>query len=87
MKLTSEILHSAGSYGGNGFNKAQLSLLGVEWPPKKGWLIGLIGTEFDEARWATVLRLSGVRLKKERAKIMREIVPQQSPDLDAQAWF
>lgn len=28
-----------------GFTRAQLSLLGVDWPPTRGWKASLIGTE------------------------------------------
>jgi len=81
MKLTYELLHSAGSYGGNGFNRPQLELLGVAWPPRKGWLRGLAGTEIDDAKWEKVLALSGVRKKQERIEILGE---QTNPDIEAQ---
>lgn len=28
---------------GNGFSKAQLAVLGIEWPPQKGWALELMG--------------------------------------------
>ncbi len=58
MKLTWELLHSAGT-SGVGFNFQQLHLLGVPWPPKKGWLVDLVGTDISEEVWATVVDLKG----------------------------
>lgn len=70
MKLTAEILHSAGT-GGCGFNRQQLQLLGVGWPPKKGWLIRLVGQEVDDRTWQLVLKLKTTR-RKQRARILGE---------------
>lgn len=50
MTLTHELIRSASSHpSGNGFTKDQLAVFGVSWPPKKGWLLGLIGKEVDDA--------------------------------------
>jgi hypothetical protein len=59
MKLTYQTLHSAGSYGGKGFNAKQLALLGVEWPPQKGWLLRLVGSEVPDSIWEQVIALKG----------------------------
>lgn len=42
--LTSEMLHDASTCGYNGFTAKQLSVFGIKWPPKKGWLKALVGT-------------------------------------------
>ena len=48
IKLTRVLIHSASSHrSGNGFNKKQLALLGITWPPKKGWLSELVGKQID----------------------------------------
>jgi len=70
MKLTYSIIHSAGSSGGDGFNYAQLKLLGVELPPKKGWLSNLIGKEVPDDIWIKVMALKGVRRKAERKALL-----------------
>lgn len=44
ITLTSDLIHH-GATAHDGFKKAQLAVLGVAWPPKKGWLSGLIGTK------------------------------------------
>lgn len=69
VTLTRQMIHSAGSYGGDGFNRAQLDLLNVNWPPKQGWVGWLDGQEIPAATWAKVMALKGQakwRLKKER---------------------
>ena len=47
MRLTHEHLKQSMSEGG-GFNKQQLELLGVEWPPLKGWQRSIIGMDFSD---------------------------------------
>jgi hypothetical protein len=59
VKLNWNLIHSAGSYRGRGFNKKQLDLLGVNWPPKHGWLTWLIGQEIPVEIWQQVLSLKG----------------------------
>jgi len=68
MKLTFDNLHSAGR-GGVGFNWHQLRVLGVGWPPPRGWLQNLIGTEIDDRKWEVVMALKGVP-KKVRNQIL-----------------
>lgn len=69
MKLTHEILHSIGTEG-MGWNKHQLELLGVTWPPEKGWLSALIGTDIDDTKFCTLVKLKGVRNRKIRNEII-----------------
>lgn len=71
MKLTREIIHSAGTLG-MGFNRHQLALLGVKWPPKKGWLSRLVGTEVSDDVWEKVMRLKSVRRKHERLRALQD---------------
>ena len=56
MKLTRENIHAAGS-SGTGFNRGQLAVLGIEWPPKKGWLTQLIGTEVSDEKYKKFMDL------------------------------
>lgn len=71
MKLTFEILHSAGK-GGIGFNWHQLRVLGVPWPPPRGWLQALIGTEIDDRKWQIVMELKATP-KNSRNKLLRSL--------------
>lgn len=73
MKLTYEIINGAGSRAGHvGFcyNAYQLRLLGIGWPPRKGWVGRLIGKEADNAVIEAVYRLKGARSKQERKKLL-----------------
>ena len=73
IKLNRQMIHSAGSYGGHGFNAKQLWLLRVNWPPKQGWVGWLDGQEIPLATWEKVLALKGQakwRLKKERQALI-----------------
>lgn len=56
MILTREAIHAAASQGG-GWSRAQLSLLGVSWPPQRGWLSRLIGTAIPDGTYAQFLAL------------------------------
>jgi hypothetical protein len=45
LTLTSKMLHDASTKGYHGFNAKQLKVIGLKWPPRKGWLKSLIGTQ------------------------------------------
>lgn len=47
MRLTRELLHSVAT-NRNGFNRHQLRILGLNWPPPKGWLSKLCGKEVPD---------------------------------------
>jgi ribonuclease HI len=73
IRLTRENLHQlSGSPSQDGFTKKQLALLGFPWPPPKGWLTNLIGTEIDRALYDRVgLAISAKRLKeKSQARLV-----------------
>lgn len=64
--VVSEELILAGMSGGGGWNRAQLKLLGVSWPPRAGWKERSIGREISEADAQTFLTLKGKTRKKLR---------------------
>jgi len=47
MKITEEFIEKIAS-GRGGWNRPQLALLGVAWPPTKGWKQTLLGKEISE---------------------------------------
>lgn len=47
MVITKEIIDQGKSKNG-GWTKKQLSILGVSWPPEKGWQNKIIGKEIDK---------------------------------------
>ena len=46
--ITDELIESGKSASG-GWSKAQLQILGVAWPPQKGWKAGVIGKSIQES--------------------------------------
>ncbi len=70
MKLTYEVIHSAGT-SECGFNSHQLELMGVNYPPPRGWLTRLIGKEIEDWKWELILELKGPRPKRERDAILK----------------
>lgn len=57
ITLTRENLHALATKNGVGWNRRQLSLLGVTWPAQKGWLSGLIGKEITADLYHTLMLL------------------------------
>ena len=60
-------------------NRQQLKLLGVNWPPKKGWTKELIGAEIDNKTYDRLLSLKGqgrtqhTQIAKKKMVLMREV--------------
>lgn len=50
VKLTNEHFNQIKTPAG-GFRRRPLEILGVPWPPQRGWKAKLIGTEIDESVW------------------------------------
>ena len=48
MIITDEWLINLAPTGG--YNKKQLKILGIEWPPQKGWKNKVIGNDFCEEK-------------------------------------
>jgi hypothetical protein len=70
MKLTRENIHAAATKN-NGFNRAQIELFGINWPPKKGWLTSLIGKEIPDDVYYKIVAMGGTK-PKERKKIAED---------------
>lgn len=69
MILTYHHLHCMETPRG-AFNRAQLEVLGVAWPPKRGWLKNLIGTTLPDEKWELVLKLSQMGDYRERKQLL-----------------
>jgi hypothetical protein len=50
--ITSELIEAGRSERG-GWNKSQLALLGVSWPPQRGWKVRVVGRPIpkEDADW------------------------------------
>lgn len=55
-KITEDLL-LAGRATAGGWKKAQLALIGVAWPPPKGWKATVIGTDISDEDAARFLAL------------------------------
>lgn len=58
ITLTKELLDAAKTARG-GYTKAQLALLGVAWPPARGWTAALIGRQVERDVAERLLRGGG----------------------------
>jgi ribonuclease HI len=73
VRLTRENLHAlSGSPSQDGFTRKQIKLLGFPYPPPKGWLSSLIGTEIDQALYEEAkLAISAKRLREKQQSQLR----------------
>ena len=69
MKLTAQLLHEQAT-DNHGWNRAQLETIGVQWPPRSGWMREVEGQEISDQQWNQFKALAGVRRKKTRAAIV-----------------
>lgn len=70
MKITEQNIHSVGT-NGIGFNFHQLYVLGVKWPPSKGWIRELVGKEISDYAWELVVKLKD-KGRNERREILKD---------------
>lgn len=67
MKITEKFIRQGASHNGtSGWNKRQLELLNISWPPVSGWIQALIGQEISEDKALLFIELKGK--KKEKTK-------------------
>ncbi len=62
VKLSHELIESGQSDHG-GWSQEQLALLGVEWPPLKGWKKRIVGREVQAGNVLKFLKLKNAHLK------------------------
>lgn len=60
MRITREFI-MAGRSARGGWSQYQLSILGVHWPPKKGWVDRVTGKEITDAQAQSFTDYAGVR--------------------------
>lgn len=63
MILTRENI-KAGGTSQCGFSRRQLALLGVHWPPMKGWLSRLVGTRIEDYQYRQFVSLRKIKPKQ-----------------------
>lgn len=67
MILTREILEKGKSERG-GWNRNQLEVLGVAWPPRQGWKSDILGKELSDSSAEAFLRLTSARKRTRTPK-------------------
>jgi hypothetical protein len=72
VTLMPEMVHAGRSKRG-GWSKEQLDLLGVEWPPTKGWIGRLTGKRVTGSALAAFLRLKDAHLPPECAGLFDDV--------------
>ena len=57
MRITTDFIHKHRTPRG-GFSRAQMYALGVEWPPRRGWIIEAARREHTEEAVAAFVRFA-----------------------------
>ncbi len=65
VTLTHEMLQNASTDAG-GWTRAQIQALGIKWPPRHGWLQGLVGQQVTAAQWKEFVDAREIRRKGKR---------------------
>lgn len=70
----------------DGVTKDQLMVLGISWPPRKGWKKRLIGTEIDELAYARFLSLKKTKQQKRKKRKQKKYGLFNDTFLKSYAW-
>lgn len=62
MKLTYQKIMDLRSLNG-GWNSEVLGLMGIAWPPQRGWLKRLVNSDIEESAYSTALEIKDSHLK------------------------
>jgi hypothetical protein len=77
MEITEKLIRDGASNRG-GWNRAQLNLIGAEWPPKNGWIAKAVGQPISEDQASEFLRL-----RKKRSMVKTDLpIPPDFPVKD-----
>lgn len=52
-------------------NSYQLKVLGIGWPPTRGWIQRLVGTDIPHSEFALLSELRGPKRKADRIEILK----------------
>ncbi len=70
--MTNEVIEESKSSAG-GWTKAQLAVVGLEWPPKNGWKLLLIGKDYPQATLDRFKELRTCRVKNRKPRIEESV--------------
>lgn len=87
FRITEDWIRAHATYKGVGWNRRQLSALGVAWPAKAGWLKGMIGRAiapasaamFERLRASNAARQAGADKRAAKAKSGAGYVAAETP--------
>lgn len=76
MTITNRLLH-LGESGRGGWNRKQIEILGLEWPPRKGWQQTVLGKPITQEDAKRFVELNGatIRPAKERRSVITTDLP------------
>lgn len=63
ITLTAESIHAAATNNG-GWTRAQLSVIGIKWPPRHGWISDVVGTRISMRRYKDFVEAKHIKAKK-----------------------
>lgn len=72
VTITNDLI-VAGVSGAGGWNRKQLEILGVAWPPRRGWKWAVIGKQITEEQYQEFIERTGItrRVDRKNAKDAR----------------
>jgi hypothetical protein len=94
FKITRDWIHRWKS-GSGGWNKPQLDVLGIRWPPRAGWIAKLEGTEILDSQREEFEHLRGLTRKNlqtpkaaqsPKEKLLTRSLPAQNSDDESFLW-
>lgn len=79
ITLDAQSLHALAT-NGCGFSRKQVEAFGISYPPKKGWVTRLIGTEISEEKYEQILQLNRQLVRARNREINGQPKPILTPD-------
>lgn len=76
MEITEQLIRDGASKR-NGWNRAQLKIIGVEWPPAHGWIAKTVGQSISKEQADEFIQLRGetVRVSRQRRSVVKTDLP------------
>lgn len=67
ITITRAFIHNNKTYAG-AWTKAQLKVIGIDWPPRAGWMRTIIGNELTDEEVLRFREARFIRCKKKKRK-------------------
>ena len=69
MTVITDELVRQGENGSGGWNREQLKIIGVGWPPRRGWIRRAIGKVISDDDAARFVSMKGKTIRKSRVPL------------------